>query len=856
MRCCSRLVNKGKWDVIESPGFKNKLILCLFLVVCILYFHNILKGGILFTERDLSIFFIPPRKLWSDMIKVGQIPLWNPYFSCGQPFFASLQPGILYPFNFLLLLFPFNFAFNLIIILHFFLAGYFSYLLLKTLQASDTGALIGGIIFMLSGYLLSVQNLLIHLLSVVWLPLVLLSYHKYLKSQKKGYLIYTSIYLVMMFLGGAIEILYGTFLLLFILICFPDPFGIGFTPPPLKKRGWGLFFIVLLFILISAVQLLPFLEMAFHSIRAGGLSYNEAVTWSLDIKDLIQFFLPDLYGYTHSTQKYWQNQSWLKTIYMGIIPFILFLFFLTDKKKKALPLILIMELSLLLAFGGNTQLYRFLFFSMPFLNSIRYPVKFLFIFIFFLSIGAGMGYDSLCRQIRDRKRTVKIIIRGILIGSVCTVCVWSLMNLYQGSVQAFMEAKGISPPVYNFSIINIHNIKRFLLFCSLLGPIMVFGWHYIQKKGIFSLAIISLLMVDLFFANQGYYQKYNAEEYHKPSETIRFIKKEESPFQGDNLGLNPFEKAEPSPFGPWTKKNRTVPFFLFRVATAPKTRKESIKYTKIFSDPVKVDKEKITPGFNLLHNIYNIHGAEVIRLGNYEKIHSLLMSSPKPDSTNLLSLLNVKYLISKHPMNSKELELVKVVGEKDDPEGSLRIYKNLRCLPRAFMVENFQVLNSEEEYREILQSKAFDPEQLVLLDKAPFREEPVSVKAEIDEAVKGSLSDKIDEDHFIISDYKPNRIKLSAFLQRPKILFLSETYYPGWRVYINGDQGEILRADFAFRAVALPPGHHRVEFVYRPLSVILGLFITLVTICVILLLRMKNASYPPGPHSCNEGISK
>jgi hypothetical protein len=570
------------------------------------------------------------------------------------------------------------------------------------------------------------------------------------------------------------------------------------------------------------------------------LSYKEAVTWSLDLKDLIQFFLPDLYGYTHSTQKYWQNQSWLKTIYLGIIPFVLFAFFLTDKKRKALPLILIMELSLLLAFGGNTPLYKYLFLSVPFLNSIRYPVKFLFIFIFFLSIGAGLGYDSLCRQIMERKKTAKVIIRGILIGSVCTVCAWSLINLYQGPVQAFMEARRIAPPNYNFSIINIHNAKRFLLFCSLLGPIMAFGWRYVKKKSIFSLAIVSLLMIDLFFANRGYYQKYNAEEYYKPSETIQFIKREDPLFRA---------KTEPSNFLP----------SLFRLTTAPKTRSESIKYSGTFSDPIKVDKEKITPGFNLLHNIYNINGAEVIRLENYEKVYLLIMSSPKPDSTNLLSLLNVKYLISKHNMDSKELKLLEIVGDKEDPESSLRIYKNLHCLPRAFFVEDFQILRSEDEYKEILQSKEFDPERIVLLDKAPLRGEQDSEGKDTYKSDRDSVNEIFEEEHVIISDYQPNSIELSAFSQRHKILFLSETYYPGWEVYIDGVRGDILRADFAFRAVALTPGHHKVEFVYRPLSVILGLFMTLLTICIILLSGIKNTLFPPGPNGYNgynEGIQK
>ncbi|MGA1792226.1 MAG: YfhO family protein [bacterium] len=816
---------KGKSGVTENTGLKKKLILCLLLGVCILYFHDILKGGFLFTERDLSIFFIPPRKLWTDMIKVGTIPLWNPFFSCGQPLFAALQPGILYPPNLLFLLFPFDYAFNLIIILHFFLAGFFTYLFLKTLQASDTAALTGGIIFMLSGYLLSVQNLLIHLLSVIWIPLVLLNYHQYLRKRQTRYLIYTAAFLVMMFLGGAVEILYGTFMLLFILMCFPDPFGVGITPPPLKKRGSGLLLIILLFILLAAVQLLPFFEMAFHSIRAEGLVYKEAVTWSLDSKDLIQFFLPDLYGYTHTTQKYWHNQSWLKTIYLGIIPFVLFAFFLTDKKRKALPLILIMEISLLLAFGGNTPVYRFLFLYVPFFNTIRYPVKFLFIFIFFISIVAGMGYDSLCKQIADRSKTTQRMIHGILAGSVFTVCVWSLLSFYQGPVQAYMNARGIAPPGYNFPLINVHNIKRFLLFCSILGPIMVFGWRYVQKKRIFSIALMTLLILDLFFANRGFYQKYPAERYHEPSETVRIIKKDPS---------------------------------LFRVATTPKTQKAKTTYSKTFSDSIKVDKEKITPGFNLLDHIYNIQGAEVIRLGHYEKIYSLITSSPKPDSTNLFPLLNVKYLISKYELDTKELELVEVVGDKEDPNASLLIYKNLKCLPRAFLIENYQILRSEEEYKEMLQSKGFDPATLVLLDKDPFlgeshaeSHEPLEVKQvsqykgdekEGIETKKLSLSEKDKEEGVVITDYQPNRIEISASLQRPKILFLSDTHYPGWKVYVDGEKGEIFRADFAFRAVPLPPGEHRVVFVYRPLSVILGGFITLLTIGFILFLGFKGHS--------------
>ena len=129
----------------------------------------------------------------------------------------------------------------------------------------------------------------------------------------------------------------------------------------------------------------------------------------------------------------------------------------------------------------------------------------------------------------------------------------------------------------------------------------------------------------------------------------------------------------------------------------------------------------------------------------------------------------MKYLISKHNMDSKELELLEIVGDREDPEGSLRIYKNLHCLPRAFLVENFQVLHSEDEYKEILRSKAFDPEHLVLLDKVPFREESTSGKVETDEEFKDPLSGIFEKEYVIVSDYQPNRIELFSFSQRPKM---------------------------------------------------------------------------------------
>jgi uncharacterized membrane protein YfhO len=67
-----------------------------------------------------------------------------------------------------------------------------------------------------------------------------------------------------------------------------------------------------------------------------------------------------------------------------------------------------------------------------------------------------------------------------------------------------------------------------------------------------------------------------------------------------------------------------------------------------------------------------------------------------------------------------------------------------------------------------------------------------------------------------------NRVTIRAVLDAPGYLVLADTWYPGWRATVDGEPAEILRANYAFRAVWLEAGEHVVEMVYRPLSVIGG----------------------------------
>jgi uncharacterized membrane protein YfhO len=63
-------------------------------------------------------------------------------------------------------------------------------------------------------------------------------------------------------------------------------------------------------------------------------------------------------------------------------------------------------------------------------------------------------------------------------------------------------------------------------------------------------------------------------------------------------------------------------------------------------------------------------------------------------------------------------------------------------------------------------------------------------------------------------------------LDRPGYLFLADTWYPGWRVMVDGAPARALRANYAFRAVALEAGEHVVTWIYRPASVRWGALVS------------------------------
>jgi hypothetical protein len=73
-----------------------------------------------------------------------------------------------------------------------------------------------------------------------------------------------------------------------------------------------------------------------------------------------------------------------------------------------------------------------------------------------------------------------------------------------------------------------------------------------------------------------------------------------------------------------------------------------------------------------------------------------------------------------------------------------------------------------------------------------------------------------------ILSYTSQEVKIDAAVERPALLVLNDSDYPGWKVYVDGRRSHWITTNYLFRGVLLQPGRHLVRFAYEPASFAAG----------------------------------
>lgn len=199
----------------------------------------------------------------------------------------------------------------------------------------------------------------------------------------------------------------------------------------------------------------------------------------------------------------------------------------------------------------------------------------------------------------------------------------------------------------------------------------------------------------------------------------------------------------------------------------------------------------------------------------------------------LFNLLNVKYIAGQYLPDLEKstngqyylvFDREEGIGPKGDPV-NLKIYKNNNVLPRAFMVYSTETLNTEELIFNRLKDPNYNPRETIIIEE--------KLPSELGSI---NITDKDITNSVTITDYKPKEVDINVETSNDGFLFLGDMYFPGWHVYVDGNVDKIYRANYLFRGVFLKKGKHTIKFVYRPVSFKLGVYITIATLFLSLIL--------------------
>jgi len=153
-----------------------------------------------------------------------------------------------------------------------------------------------------------------------------------------------------------------------------------------------------------------------------------------------------------------------------------------------------------------------------------------------------------------------------------------------------------------------------------------------------------------------------------------------------------------------------------------------------------------------------------------------------------------------------------------DPD--VTIFENPGAYPRAFVVPEAVLAPDGPAAMARLREGPLDPRRQVVLEGAPAGGiGPFAGTAPADAVITAEGGSVLDID---------------AQAPGGGFLVLTDPYYPGWRAFIDGEETPILRADFLFRAVALPPGSHTVRFTFTPRALERGIMLSLAGVTIAL----------------------
>jgi uncharacterized membrane protein YfhO len=769
----------------KTQRAKDVLLIFLLITSVPIFFGHVIASGKPLFGSDFLFYFYPLKKFIYDyFVTHGTVPLWNVHQFSGTPLIGNIQAAMFYPLGFLFYLIPTQQAYGYTIMLHCALGAIFMYAFARSLSIERSGAFIAAVIFSYNGFFMGhvYAGHLTFVDSYIWIPLIFQCVHKLVNMRRLKYAILAGLALGLQLLGGFPQIAFYTILLIILFVTYHVVVTLKRgTMDIALKFAYGMVIILLSGFSLAAIQVFPTYEFAHLSSRSGGITYEFATIDSFDPLNFVTFLVPGFFG-NPVNNTYWKStevcQFWELGAYAGVGPLLLLGFLRKNARTRHVRrfFVLALFLSLFLSLGKYNPLYRLIYY-LPGFNHFRIPAQILYLYVFSLSILAGMGLGGVTK-LESYPTSYKIILGlGIFFFAGLVAMLLFEPPLFFSYVFKLIERPEFSPPL----MARLHAILKVSLFTGAGFFVVTAGLiHLIHKRlARHSLAIaifLAVMTLDLWtFAN--------------------------ALIKTTDLSLDQKKMALLS--------DLNSDLEIRRIAVMNDSRLPNDGLVYRYQDIQGYDPLILKRYLSYINRSQNtLRCSEAVNVGHVRDLDN-----------HLIRMLNVKYAIS----------------------NKTALLQAHNSLPRAYIVHKAITVSSGKVLDFMMTDDFNPQEAVVFEDLQQQKAFSWSPRAAFGLEENGSPECSMTDgtEYCRVKAYKNEEIALSATMNHDGYLVLSEINYPGWVAYVNGRKRPLLTGNYIFRVLPLPKGNHDIVIRFEPRSFKVGMIITAVTIFFVALFQIS-----------------
>jgi hypothetical protein len=741
-------------------------VLALALLTLAVFSGFFFSGNMLYSSDQLQgldskVF------LKGSLLTCHQVPFWFSPRLGGMPTIDALFGDVFYPLSIVInAILPVPQAISFKMILHIFLGGLFFFLLLRRgFKVSLPLAFVGGVFYMFNPQFLS----LIYpghdgkMFVIAWLPFLVWQLKELAENRRLQSAVLLGVGIGMAILTSQIQSVYfamwglGAYALFAVVrMLFRRDIG--------KAANIGFLFVIacVLGLAIGFIQLYPsfmYVRDAF-SVRGVDRGFDYATSWSMHWPEFFSLWVPE---FGNTLDYYWGGNAFkLNSEYAGaIVAFLAVLSLIGKSKPWRWFWAGVALFSAFFAMGAETPLFSVAYALVPYVKKFRAPSMIMFWFSFSSALLAVLFLKDLAEgeltALSDLRR--KKWVRGLLItgaGFIIVAVIFSMKDLIAGVLPFIGTLDNEKRQVFdaNYSKNFVPMLWLWLLFALVAIGVIIGMVQQKLKPGIGITVILLVCGCDALRVDSQFIKMVNPQPYFADEPAFRDLR--------DRMAQAPFR--------------------CFSIAGSLAQNAEGVHGLEGVG------------GFhdNELRWYREFRGDQRDR-NYYDKLvgqtadgQPYLIFENLKGGNNFLNLANAEYYL---------------VRQGSD----LIAVKNEGALERLSFASGYVVIDSSRII-EALKNNGYDVRTTVALEREPDEKPGTASAAD----ASGSLLSVQWE------RYTPNFRRATIAAKADGFLRISEVYYPGWKVSIDGQPVKIYRADGAWMAVNLHQGRHVVEM--RPES--------------------------------------